>query len=90
MISYEWNEEKNKILKEKRGVTFEDVVIAIDEGRLLSVETNSSKGRGHQFIYIVEIEGYAYIVPFVIKNETIHFLKTIYPSRKATKKYLAK
>jgi len=86
----DWNAEKNERLKTERGVGFEEVVLALEEGRVLDlyVHPNQSRYLG-QKMWIVEINEYAYLVPFVEDNEKI-FLKTIVPSRKATKKYLIK
>ncbi len=86
-IEFEWSDEKNRRLKEERNVCFEDVVIGVDNDRLLDIVKNPSLNRGDQFCLIVEIGSYAYVVPFV-KNDQIFFLKTVYPSRKQTKKYL--
>jgi uncharacterized DUF497 family protein len=86
----DWNAEKNETLRVEREVCFDDVVVAIDEGRVLDViEHPNSRKYKHQQQIIVSIQGYAYIVPFVEDDEKI-FLKTIIPSRKATKKYLIK
>jgi len=82
---FDWDEEKNQKLKDERGIGFEDIVTAIDEGRLLV--TLDHPKRENQKIYIVNIEDYAYMVPFV-EDEEKKFLKTIYPSRKMTKKYI--
>lgn len=88
MKYFDWDEEKNALLKIERGVGFEDVVSAIDEGNLLEVlNHHNSKKYPNQKIYVVKIEDYVYLVPFV-EDEEKHFLKTIYPSRKMTKKYL--
>lgn len=81
---YEWNLEKNAKLKNQRNVQFEDVLLAIDERRVLSDEPHTKII--HQRIMIVQIKEYVYIVPYVIKHEVV-FFKTIYPSRKYTKKY---
>ncbi len=85
MKYFDWDEEKNQKLKDERGIGFEDIVTAIDEGRLLV--TLDHPKRENQKIYIVNIEDYAYMVPFV-EDEEKKFLKTIYPSRKMTKKYI--
>ncbi len=85
MKYFDWDEEKNKRLKEERGIGFEDIVIAIDEGKLLITLDHPKKS--NQKIYIVSVENYAYIVPFV-EDEEKKFLKTIYPSRKMTKEYI--
>lgn len=90
MKLFEWNEEKNKKLKEERGIGFEDVKTAIEEGKVKSIETHPNKVKyPNQKMMIVEIEAYVYLVPFV-EDKTKYFLKTIIPSRKATKKYLSK
>ena len=88
MKVFDWNNEKNQLLKTERGIGFEDVIVALKEGRLLDILEHSGKKKyPGQKIYIIEIERYAYIVPFVENDQSI-FFKTIIPSRKATKKYL--
>ena len=88
MKYFSWNEEKNELLKEERKIAFEDVVFYISQGFLLDVleHPNQEKYQG-QKIFVVQIDNYAYLVPFV-ENEREIFLKTIIPSRKATKRYL--
>ncbi|OGS37376.1 MAG: toxin [Elusimicrobia bacterium RIFOXYB2_FULL_49_7] len=84
-----WNPEKNKKLILERGLCFEDIAYFIENGQVLNIEENPNKEKYHgQCMYIIEIDGYAYLVPFVENEEEI-FLKTIIPSRKATRKYLA-
>jgi uncharacterized DUF497 family protein len=84
----DWDEGKNKILKNERGVSFEEVIIAINEGRLITIlEHKNKKKYSNQKILVVNIDNYAYLVPFVEDEEKV-FLKTIIPSRKATKKYI--
>jgi uncharacterized DUF497 family protein len=87
-MNFEWNVDKDQKLREKRGVGFEDIVKAIAEGKILDVlkHHNQEKYPG-QYLIIIEIDGYAYVVPCHIEGETIFFM-TIYPSRKMTKKYL--
>jgi len=88
MKYFEWNTEKNEKLKVERDVSFEDVVIAIDEKRVLDVVRHpNQKQYQKQKILIVEIDKYAYLVPFVESEEKI-FFKTIIPSRKATEQYI--
>lgn len=84
---FDWNDDKNTLLKESRNICFEDVVTSIQEDKLLDIVKNSSAKHQRQYCLIVEIMNYAYIVPFVKEGETF-FLKTIYPSRKETKKYI--
>jgi uncharacterized DUF497 family protein len=88
MKYFSWNNEKNERVKQDRGVSFEEVVFYIERGQLLDVieHPNQEKYAG-QRIFIVKINDYAYLVPFV-EDEREVFLKTIVPSRKATKKYL--
>lgn len=88
MKYFDWDKEKNERLKLEREVSFEDIVAAIESGGLLKViEHPNIKQYPNQKIYIVKIDNYAYVVPF-IEDEEKRFLKTIFPSRKATKKYL--
>ena len=83
-----WNKEKNILLKKERGICFDDVMVAIHEGRIVDIVEHHNKEKyPNQKILIVEIGSYAYLVPFVIDGDGI-FLKTVIPSRKATKKYL--
>lgn len=85
---YDWDCNKNVELVTTRGVSFEDVVSAIEDGNLLDIiEHPNQKKYGHQKIYVVEINGYAYLVPFV-RDKNIVFLKTIIPNRKAQRIYL--
>ncbi|MBI5602756.1 MAG: toxin [Deltaproteobacteria bacterium] len=79
-----WSYEKNEILKSKRGISFEEIAFLVESGQILGIEENP--GRPDQKIYILEIEGYAFVVPFVEKENEI-FLKTAFPSRKYTKRY---
>lgn len=85
----EFSPEKNELLKSTRNIGFEEVIECIQNGGLLDNKIHYNKLRFNQRIYIVSINNYAYIVPYVIdeKNKKI-FLKTIYPSRKYTKLYL--
>ena len=83
-----WNHEKNVELIEKRGISFERVIFHIERDDVIEVIKHPNTSRYHnQWMFIVEIEKYAYLVPYV-ENEKEIFLKTIIPSRKATKKYL--
>ncbi len=88
MDYFAWNSEKNEELIKERGISFERVIQQIEKEGFLDVikHPNTSK-YPNQRMYIVEIDNYAYLVPFVEKENEI-FLKTIIPSRKATRKYL--
>jgi uncharacterized DUF497 family protein len=85
---YSWNPEKNEQLKQERGVSFEDVVFHIEAGDEVDIFEHPNQERyPGQRISVVLIEGYAYLVPFIESDDEI-FLKTIIPSRKATKQYV--
>ena len=84
----DWPEDKNQQLKRDRGINFEQVLVAIEAGNILDiVEHHNPKQYPDQKIFIIAIANYVYLVPFVEDDEKV-FLKTIIPSRKATKKYL--
>lgn len=88
MPYYSWNTEKNRRLKAERNVSFEEVVFCIEQGRLLDIVEHPNQERyGGQRIFVINIRDYAYLVPFVETEREI-FMKTIIPSRKATRKYL--
>ncbi len=83
---FEWDQEKNNQLIATRGVSFEAVVSRIEAGEILGI----ARGKGkfaHQKQFVVEINHYVYVIPFV-EDEFKIFLKTIIPSRKMTKKFL--
>lgn len=88
MKTFSWNDEKNAMLKAERQVSFEEIILYIEMGFLLDVleHPNQEKHKG-QKIFVVQVDDYVYLVPF-IESDTEVFLKTIIPSRKATKKYL--
>ena len=88
MKYFDWNHSKNTQLQTERDVSFEEVLIALDEERLLDILAHkNTKKYPNQKIFVVDIGGYAYLVPFVEDAEKI-FLKTIIPSRRATKQYI--
>ncbi len=88
MKRYNWNREKNKILKTERNISFEEIVFHIEKGDELDVYPHPNQVRyPNQKISVVAVNEYAYLVPYVESKNEI-FLKTIMPSRKATKKYL--
>jgi uncharacterized DUF497 family protein len=83
-----WNTEKNLQLKAERGISFEEVLVAMSQGAILDVVEHPNKDKyPNQHILAVRIRGYAFLVPFVETKEEI-FLKTIIPSRSATRRYL--
>lgn len=91
-LRIEFNSEKDLILRETRGVGFEEIIQAIKRGKVLDeLKHHNPKKHPNQRILVVKIKSYAYAVPFVIdKRKKIIFLKTVYPSRVLTKKYLRK
>ena len=83
---YDWNQEKNEQLVAQRGISFERVVSAIERGGLVDVLHHPNQQRyPGQMIYVVDVEQYLYLVPFVTDTDGTRFLKTIIPSRKATR-----
>jgi hypothetical protein len=86
-----FNEEKNQLLIATRKISFEDVIKIINNKKLLANKLHHNQKFSHQKIYVVEINKYAYIVPYVVnKDKKEIFLKTIYPSRVLTKRYIRK
>ena len=87
-FSIRFNEEKNQLLKATRDISFEDILRCIKDKKLLDNIDHPSKKHPHQRLYLIDIKGYVYAVPYVIdtKKQEI-FLKTIYPSRVLTKQY---
>ena len=89
-ITFDWDTDKNEKLIASRSVSFEEVIAIIENGDILDIIEHPNKAKyPHQEMYIVEIAGYVYMVPFV-KDKNKIFLKTIFPNRKAQKKYLGK
>ncbi|WP_419943494.1 BrnT family toxin [Candidatus Palauibacter sp.] len=85
---FDWNLEKNRQLAEQRGVSFERVISAIERGGLVDVLEHPNQERyPGQMIYVVDVDRYLYLVPFVVTEDGTRFLKTIIPSRKATRDY---
>ncbi len=88
MTVYAWDIAKNEWLMRERRISFERIVFQIEQGGLLDIMRHPDTERfPHQQIYIVEVDDYAWIVPFVETDAHI-FLKTVIPSRKATRNYL--
>ena len=88
--NFDYSPEKNAFLKKVRGISFEEVELAINEGKVLDViEVRNTKEHPNQRMYVININDYVYLVPFA-RNGDVAFLKTIFPSRKFTKLYLKK
>lgn len=84
MKRFEWDERKNAVLKRERGVSFEDVLLEISEGRLMNVMENVN--HPGQIIYVVRLNGYIHCVP-AIEGRGFVRLVTIYPSRKLNSEF---
>jgi uncharacterized DUF497 family protein len=88
MKYFDWDDAKNAKLSAERGIGFEDIVFHIEHGDVLDILQHPNPERyGGQRIFVVRRQDYVYLVPFVEDEQTV-FLKTIIPSRKATKQYL--
>ncbi|WP_405226920.1 BrnT family toxin [Lentisalinibacter sediminis] len=88
MKRFDWNPEKNLQLQLVRGVSFEAALFHIANGDVLDVLEHPNQDRyAGQRVFVIAIDDYAYLVPFVEDDDEV-FLKTIIPSRKATRKYL--
>jgi hypothetical protein len=88
MKPFRWNHGKNEALKTDRGISFEEIVLTIEAGGLLDVVRHPNSGKyPNQLLFIVVLDGYAHMVPFV-EEADYYFLKTVIPSRKATRDYL--
>ena len=90
MKNFRWNPDKNIFLKAERGVSFEEVVLAIETDGIVDVIRHPNPEKyPSQRIFVIAIKNYAYLIPFVEETDC-YFLKTIIPSRKATREYLKK
>jgi len=88
MKPFRWSPEKNEALKAERGISFESVVVAIESGGLLDILAHPNQAKyPQQRILVVAADHYVYLVPFR-EDKDCYFLKTIIPSRKATRDYL--
>lgn len=88
MKAFAWDEEKNDLLRRERNVSFEEVVYHINNGDLLAKLDHPNRAKyPHQQVFILAVDGYVHIVPFV-EDDDKYFLKTIIPSRKLTRDYL--
>jgi len=88
MKPFRWNSAKNEALKLERGLSFERIVVAIENGGLLDIVTHPNPVKyPRQRILVVACENYVHLVPFV-EEDDYFFLKTVIPSRKATRAFL--
>jgi hypothetical protein len=90
MKPFRWNHDKNEQLKIERSISFEEIVLAIEaEGLLDEIRHPNQEKFPHQLVLVVTLENYVYLIPYV-EDADYYFLKTIIPSRKATRDYLLK
>ncbi len=87
-LQYEFSAEKNQLIIAERGISFDEVISAIREGAVLDILAHHNPSKfPNQKIYVLNINNYVYVVPFVRKDKNTIFLKTIFPTRKLTKQY---
>ena len=85
---FRWDPQKNAQLMRERGLSFEQIVLAVEGGDLLQVIAHPNPARyPKQKIMVAAMDAYAFLVPFV-QEEDGYFLKTIIPSRKATRDFM--
>jgi uncharacterized DUF497 family protein len=90
MKPFRWSLEKNEALRSERGISFESIVVAIESGGLLDILAHPNPAKyPNQRVLVVACDNYAYLVPFV-EEADYFFLKTVIPSRKATRDYLSR
>lgn len=90
MKPFRWDHNKNEALKSDRNISFEEMALAIEAGGLLDILRHPNAEKyPNQSILVVAFENYVYLLPFV-EEASYYFLKTVIPSRKATRNYLLK
>ena len=88
MKPFRWGPDKNEALKAERGASFESIVVAIESGGLLDVLAHPNPAKyPQQRLLVVAADNYVYLVPY-LEEKDCYFLKTMIPSRKATRDYL--
>lgn len=88
MKPFRWGAEKNESLRAERGISFESIVVAVEAGGLVDILAHPNQAKyPRQRVLVVACDNYAYLVPFVEEDDCF-FLKTVIPSRKATRDYL--
>ncbi len=84
---YEFNPDKNAWLIRERGISFNEIIALINEGMLVRISEHHNKEKyPNQLIYEVYVRGYIHAIPVEKRGEKI-VMKTIFPSRKATKRH---
>ena len=89
MKRFDWDIGKNEKLIKERNISFEEIVLFVEQGKAIDIVDNPSPRYQNQKMFVLDLEGYVYLVPF-IETKNTYFLKTIFPSRKKTKEYLKK
>ncbi len=88
MKPFRWSPEKNEAVKAERGISFENIVVSIEAGGVLDILAHPNQAKyPRQRVLVVACDSYAYLVPFG-EEDDYFFLKTVIPSRKATRDYL--
>ncbi len=88
MKPFRWNHQKNETLKIERSISFEEIVLAIEADGLLDILRHPNPEKyPNQSVFFVTLDEYVYLVPYV-EEPDYYFLKTVIPSRKATRNYL--
>ena len=88
MSEFDWSDEKSRHLERTRGMCFEDIVVCIQHGDVIDVIRHPNQERyPGQYMMVINLDGYIWLIPYV-KQAGVRFLKTIIPSRKATREYL--
>ena len=87
MKKFRWDRAKNDKLKESRGISFEEIVLLIEQGASINIMDHPNRQKyPNQQVLEVLVGDYVFLIPFVEDRDEI-FLRTIIPSRKATKRY---
>ena len=87
MATFTWKEEKNEKLQRGRGFSFEELVAALEAGGLLAnIPHPNQHTYPHQRILIVNMNSYAYEIPYISEDDNTFFI-TAFPSRRATQRY---
>ena len=81
-----WDNDKNLKLQRERQISFEQIAEIILRKEYLDIIDNPA--RESQQLFVVKLKDYIYSVPFIIDNRPNIILKTAFPSRKLTKKYM--
>jgi hypothetical protein len=88
-MKFRFDYEKNAKLKNERNMGFDEIIQAIEDGNLIDIIYNPNREKyPNQKVALVRMLEEVYAVPFVIEDDGTFFLKTLFPSRKARKKYL--